>query len=135
MKLIDTNVFLYAVGREHHYKEICLRLMGEFGQGRHEVNIDTELLQEVLHHFWSRGRHQDGLEMFDRLVVGFPDPIPITIAEARSARDVLAEYPRLQTRDAVHAAVVLNEGLEGIISADRGFDEIAGLTRFDPKDL
>jgi hypothetical protein len=31
--------------------------------------------------------------------------------------------------------VVLTYGLEGIVSADRSFDQIAGLTRFDPKKL
>lgn len=135
MKLIDTNVFIYAVGREHEYKEICLRLMNEFEQGQHDVNIDTELLQETLHHFWSRGRHRAGLEMFDRLTLAFPDAIPITIAEARAARDIMAGHPHLESRDAIHAAVVMVHGLEGIISTDRDFDSVSEITRFDPRDL
>ena len=41
----------------------------------------------------------------------------------------------MASRDAIHAAVVFEHRLEGIISADRAFDGIAGLTRFDPKEL
>ena len=109
--------------------------MGEFERGEHDVNIDTELLQEVLYHFWQRGRHRIGLEMFDWLTVAFSDPFPVTMREARVARDVLGAHPELEPRDAIHAAVVLVHRLEGIISTDRAFDVIPGITRFDPKDL
>ena len=135
MRLIDTNVFIYAVGRPHEYKEVCARLLKAFIEGQHEVTIDTELLQEVLFYFWRRNRASEGFQLFDAIVTGFPDPISVTGREARMARDVLEAYPHLQPRDAIHAAVVLNNGLEGIISTDRGFDPVPGLTRFDPREL
>ncbi len=135
MKLIDTNIFVYAVGRSHEYKGVCARLSAEFIRGEHDVNIDTELLQEVLYHFWQRNRHQEGIELFDTITAGFPEPFAVTVAEARVARDVLSNYPDVQPRDAIHAAVVLVKGLEGIISTDRGFDVIPEVARFDPRDL
>ena len=99
------------------------------------MNIDTELLQEVLYHFWQRNRHQEGIELFDAIIAGFPEPFAVTLTEVRVARDVLAGHPDLEPRDAIHAAVVLVHGLEGIISTDRAFDAIAEITRFDPKEL
>ena len=135
MRLIDTSVFIYAVGRPHPYKVSCLRLMEELERGEHEANIDVEVLQEVLYHFWQRGRHRDAVEIFDRLAAAFPEPFPVTLAEARVARDIMSRHPRLEPRDAIHAAVVLVHGLEGIVSTDRGFDSITGLTRFDPMQL
>jgi predicted nucleic acid-binding protein len=36
---------------------------------------------------------------------------------------------RISTRDAVHAAVMLNNDVEWIASFDAGFDQIAGLRR------
>ena len=135
MKLIDTNVFVYALGRPHEYKESCMRLMDQFERGEHQANVDTELLQEILYHFWQRGQPQVGLQAFDQIVAGFPDPIPITVHEAAIARDLLSAHPYLEPRDAIHAGVVLAHGLEGIISADRDFNSIPGVTRFDPKDL
>lgn len=135
MRLIDTNVFIYAGGSPHEYKDSCLALMGQFERREVDVNIDTELLQEILYFFWHRRRPAEGLQMFDRLLVGFPDPVPITLVEMRVARDVFAGRDNLEPRDAIHAAVVLVHGLEGIISTDRGFDAIPGVTRFDPMDL
>lgn len=135
MKLVDTNIFIYAGGEPHEYKESCLGLIGQFERRELDVNIDTELLQEVLYNFWRRRRPEQGLRLFDSLVTGFPDPFPITVREATLARDVLASHPYIQPRDAIHAAVVLAHGLEGIISADSDFNEIPGVTRFDPKDL
>jgi predicted nucleic acid-binding protein len=55
--------------------------------------------------------------------------------EAKVARDVMSRHPRLEPRDALHAAVVLVHGLEGIVSSDRGYDAVVGVTRFDPRDL
>ena len=48
---------------------------------------------------------------------------------------MLEAYPQLEPRDAIHAAVVLNHGLEAIISADRAFDEITEIKRLDPLEL
>lgn len=135
MKLIDTNVFIYALGGTHEYKGVCLRLMEQFERREHDANIDTEFLQEILHRFWQRGRYREGLEMFDRVTVAFPDPFPITLQETRVARDILQAHPQIEPRDAIHAAVVIAHGLEGIISTDRGFDQMSEITRFDPMDL
>ena len=48
---------------------------------------------------------------------------------------LLRDVPGIASRDAVHAAVVVVHGLEGIVSADRDFDRIPGLRRYDPADL
>lgn len=135
MKLIDTNVFIYAVGEPHVYKESCATLMAKLETGEEAANIDSELLQEILYYFWRRRRHGEGAGLFDRLVAGFPDAFPITVAEVRRARELLGAQPLIEPRDAIHAAVVLTHGLEGIISADRGFDAIPGIRRFDPIEL
>ena len=48
---------------------------------------------------------------------------------------LLAEMPGIEARDAIHAAVVFEHRLEGIVSADRDFDRIPGLRRFDPLEV
>ncbi len=73
--------------------------------------------------------------MFDHLHRAFPDPLPITNDIILAARSLLAQYSWISPRDAIHAAIVLVHELEGIISTDRGFDDMVGLTRFDPKDM
>ena len=58
--------------------------------------------------------------------------IPITDAEIATAIRLMAQVRNLSSRDAIHAAVVINHNLEGIVSADRDFDRVPGLRRFDP---
>ena len=58
-----------------------------------------------------------------------PAVIPISGAEIAAAAQILGDHLALSPRDAIHAAVVLQHDLEGIVSADRGFDEVIGLRR------
>ena len=63
----------------------------------------------------------------------FPNPFPIGREEIERARDLMMRHSFLVTRDAIHAAVVQTHGLEGIVTADKVFDRIKGLKRFDLK--
>ena len=132
MKLLDTNIFLYAAGRSHRYKEPCVRLLQEAAGRIGEYAIDAELLQEVLYVCGHRGERAQGLAAFDDLIAAFPDPIPIGRAEVLEARRLLEGFPSLSPRDAIHAAVVNTRALEGIVTTDRAFHEVRGLAVFDP---
>jgi uncharacterized protein len=46
--------------------------------------------------------------------------------------DLLEDTPGLPPRDALHAATVRTYDLAGVVSLDRHFDEVPGLTRIDP---
>jgi hypothetical protein len=109
--------------------------MRQFERGDYDANVDTELFQEVLHRFWHREQIDRGIELFGVIADAFPDPFPITIREVTVARDILSDLRTIAPRDAIHAAVVVVQKLEGIISADGGFNAIPGVTRFDPMNL
>jgi predicted nucleic acid-binding protein len=49
-----------------------------------------------------------------------------------SARRLLDHYERLTARDALHAAVVDLQGLDGLVSYDRNFGVVEGLSRSEP---
>ena len=135
MKLIDANVFIYARGQPHRYRDPCRTLLADVSAGREIANTDTEALQEVVYVYWYRRRQDNGLRYLDRLLKLFQAPFSVDHAIMLGARLVLGTHPRLDPRDAIHASVVIQHGLEGIISTDRAYDGIAGVTRFDPKDL
>ena len=134
MRLLDTNIFLYAAGRSHPYKDPCIRLLQDAARRIGEYAIDTELLQEVLYVYGLRGERTRGLTAFDDLIAAFPDPFPIGRDEVVEARRLLEDYPALSPRDAIHAAVVITQALEGIITTDRAFHEVRGLAVVDPMD-
>jgi predicted nucleic acid-binding protein len=135
MKLIDANVILYAAGADHEYREPCRSVVTLAYRRQMAAAVNTGVLQEVLHYYHRHGRTDAALRAFDDTLIGLPEPCAIDRETAIIARDILATHPHLQTRDAFHAATVFQHNLEGIISADRAFDTIKGLTRFDPKEL
>ena len=135
MKLIDANVLIYAAGGDHPYKEPCLRFLRSVREGSEQATTDVEVLQEILHYYQRRRLVALGVDVVNHALTLFPEPITVGVSEVTAAGDLMQRNPSLEARDALHAAVVLQHGLEGIISADRGFDAVPEINRFDPKDL
>ena len=132
MRLLDANVVIYAIGREHFYRRPCQLLMEQAQDQPDDFVIDVEALQEVLHFYSRRGELNRGIESVEGLLSRLPNIIPVSAAEIRVAMRLMSETRNLSARDAIHAAVVIEHGLEGIISADGDFVRIPGLRRFDP---
>lgn len=132
MLLLDANIPMYAEGSEHRYQQPCKRVMELAKANSSAYCIDTEALQEILYVYFSRGETARGIGVGQDLRGMFPVVIPITDAEIATAIRLMAQVRNLSSRDAIHAAVVINHNLEGIVSADRDFDRIPGLRRFDP---
>lgn len=129
MLLVDTNVPIYATGASHAYKESSERILTQVATGALRANMDVEALQEVLYVYAARQARKKGFDTVDDLLIIFPNPIPIGREEIEEARDLMRRYSFLGARDAIHAAVVRLHSLDGIISADRVFDRIAGVKR------
>jgi predicted nucleic acid-binding protein len=133
--LLDANVIIYSEGREHRYRSSCRIIVHQARQNSSAYCINTETFQEVMHYYARRGERARGVGVAEDLLSMFPTVIPITIAEIREAMRLMSETSDLTARDAIHAAVVLEHSLEGIISADQDFDRVPSLRRFDPIEL
>jgi uncharacterized protein len=132
MILIDTNVIMYAAGAAHPNKLASVAMLRRVGAGEVEATIDAEVLQEILHRYRAIGRWKDGRRVYDLARQIFPEVVPITAAILDRARAILDTNSQMMARDALHAAVVIAEGMDGICSYDRDFDRVASLTRVDP---
>jgi predicted nucleic acid-binding protein len=135
VKLIDANAVIYALGVPHPYRDLCQRILRALDSDDQDYVMDTEVLQEVLHVFDRRGQRLKGIQKVTDLLIALKEVIPVGASEIAITLRVLGEHPRLSPRDAIHAAVVLGHGLEGIVSTDRAFDRITGLVRYDPAEL
>lgn len=135
MKLLDTNVFVYARGKPGPYKEPCRALIAEAGGKPSAFGVDVELLQELLDIYARRNQRKNGAAFVADILTSFPEPFPITRGQVEEAAGIIVAHPRLSPRDAIHAAVVRLHGLEGIVSADKAFDRVPGVKRFDPLKL
>ncbi len=133
MVLIDANIFMYAAGATHRHKEPSVQWLEQVAGGDVDAVINAETLQEILHRYRAINRWKDGRTVYDLARQLVPNVIPISGDLLDRARQLLDEYPSLMARDALHAAVVLDEGLDAICSYDRDFDRIAGLRRIEPE--
>lgn len=132
MILVDTNVVMYAGGAEHAHKQPSIRLLERIADGEIEATINAESLQEILHRYRAIKRWADGRRVYDLTRQLFPSVIPVTAEVLDRARELLDRDARIMARDALHAAVVLLNGFDGICSWDRDFDRIPGLRRLEP---
>lgn len=133
--LVDTNVFLYARGGDHPYRDPCRAVLRAAGEGKVELVASVEVFQELAHVLLRQ--RSDRLGVVDE------------VDEARSlcrlyafdrhvlqiALDLVARYEQLGVRDAVHAGTAIAAGVTSLVSADRAFDTVAEVRRIDPRDL
>jgi predicted nucleic acid-binding protein len=130
--LVDTSVIMYAAGAAHPWKRPSVTLLERVAAGDLEAVIDVEVLRELVHRYRTIGRWPEGRRVYDLTRQLFPAVLPVTAAVLDRARRVLDADDRIMARDAVHAAVVMTEGLEAVCSYDRDFDRIKGLVRREP---
>lgn len=127
---IDTCIPMYAAGRDHPLKVSCIEILLTVAQGKLEAYTDTEVFQEILHRYLSLNRRPDGLKifsLFSEIMYGFVLPVnhQDMLQVAKLAKDNSLRH--LSSRDLVHLAVMLNNGIERIITADRGFLQVPGI--------
>ena len=87
------------------------------------------MLQEILYRYSSIGQLNIARDVYDLFVEICPVVLGVTLAETDRARDLLCATAGLSARDAVHAAVMLNNDLEWVATFDAGFDRVPGIRR------
>jgi uncharacterized protein len=130
--LIDTNIFVYARGMEHRYRQPCRDVLRAAGDGAVTLEASVEVAQEFTHLLLRRGVDrlaalEEAAELRDQCRLHAFD-----VEVWRGVTRLLAEHPHLGVRGAVHAATAAQAGIPAIISTDRVFDEVADLLRIDP---
>lgn len=126
---IDSNIPMYAAGREHPLKTPALRLLASVRDGDIEACTSTEVLQEILYRYSGLDRLDLGFEIYSLFVSTCPVVLPVTLADTDRARDLLAAHSGISVRDTIHAAVMINHGIGTIATFDRGFDRVPGIER------
>jgi len=128
---IDSNIPMYVAGREHPHREPARRLLARVRSGEVDGCTSTEVLQEILYRYSALDRRDLACDVYDLFVQICPVVFDVTLADTDRARELLIEYPNISARDAVHAAVMVNQRIESIATFDRGFDAVAGIKRME----
>lgn len=128
--LVDSGVFLYALGGRHPFKLPCRTALAD----EHiDLHASVEMVQEVVFHRM-RVDSRDNALLQARTVASTCRLHPFD-QEVLSEALALISRHRIGGRDAVHAATALVSGIGEILSADTDFDAVPGLTRVDPREF
>jgi len=129
---VDANVPMYAVGAAHPLKQPCVDFLEAVARGEVIALTDAEVLQEILHRYSALNKRERAIEVVQLFVSVVPRVLPVTLADIEGALDVHQRYGGLQARDSLHVAVMTNNHVRRILSADQHFDAVSEVQRFDP---
>jgi predicted nucleic acid-binding protein len=129
MVFVDSNVPMYVAGREHSLRAPARRFLERARAGEVDICTSTEVLQEILYRYAALKRRDLAGTVYDLFVQVCPVVFPVTLADTDRARAVLVSERTIGVRDALHAAVMLNNGVTEIATFDDEFDHVAGVTR------
>jgi predicted nucleic acid-binding protein len=127
--LVDSNVPMYLVGSPHPHKIDAQRLLERLIARRERAVTDAEVFQEILHRYVAIDRRDAIQPAFECLLEIVDEVFPVRLEEAVRARDLVFAFPRLSARDALHVSVMEAHGVTRILSFDRGFDQVSGISR------
>src|ERR1035438_7052927 len=120
---------MYLVGAPHPHKTDGQRLLEKLIRGRERLVTDAQVLQEILHRYAAIDRRDAIQPAFDALLGIVDQVLAIDQAAAERAKEIVLARGGLSARDALHAAVMQQHGIERILSFDSGFDALPGVTR------
>jgi predicted nucleic acid-binding protein len=129
MILIDSNVPMYLVGTPHPHKADAQRLLESAIAAGERLVTDAEVLQEILHRYVAIDRRDAIQPTFDALLGVVDEVLDVRLADVDRAKTIVLGRRSLSARDAIHVAVMEREGIDRIMTFDRGFDAMPGLTR------
>src|SRR6476619_7138328 len=118
---IDSTIPMYVAGRDHPNREPARRFMARVRSGDIDGCTSTEVLQEILYRYAALRRLDLAGDVYDLFVQICPVVLAVTLADTDRARALLGRGA-IGVRDAVHAAVMLNNDVTSIATFDVAFD-------------
>lgn len=120
MIFVDTNVFMYAVGREHPLRSEARAFFLEALESGTPLVTSAEVLQELLHAYLPVGREAT-LDAALALARGRMSAIwPVEREDVELARSLVDRHPGLGARDLLHRASCLRRDVTRVRTFDRG---------------
>lgn len=130
---LDTNIPMYAAGREHPHKQPSIQILNLTASHPDSFITSTEVFQELIHYYLSANRWKLGQQVFNQFETIMEGRIePIYPEDTHLAANMAGIYPGVSARDLLHIAVMLRLRTSYIISADTKLDQVQGIQRLDP---
>jgi len=134
MIVLDTTVLVYATGSEHPLREPCRQLVDAIANGALTATTTVEVIQEFTHVRARRMGRADASLLAESFTDLLAPLLPLTESALRQGLQIYAGAERVGAFDAVLAAATLAVGGQTLVSADRSFTEVPGLSNVTPND-
>ena len=126
MIFVDTNVLMYAVGREHPLREEARDFFLSALDSGEVLVSSAEVLQELMHAYLPVGR-EETLDAALTLAKGRLAQLwPLEVEDVLHARSLVHRHPGLGARDLTHLASCHRRGVSRIKTFDRALGAAFG---------
>jgi predicted nucleic acid-binding protein len=123
---------MYSMGGPHPLRESCKKFLEKI-KSREILGVtNTEVLQEILYRYFSIERGTLGEIAYQSMIELCTDIFPVKVVDIDKALDILKRVRGITSRDAIHAATMIHNGIKEIASTDPHFDLIDEIKRIDP---
>ena len=133
MTFVDTNVFMYAVGKPHPLKSRAQDFFNESLRTAKSLCTSAEVLQELAHVYLPARRYdvfEDAAALIERAGV---EVWPLEAADVMLARQLHDRHPELSARDLCHLASCRRRGVGEIMTFDEAL--VAAQGRSEARDV
>ncbi|BBX74315.1 type II toxin-antitoxin system VapC family toxin [Mycobacterium shinjukuense] len=117
MIFVDTNVFMYAVGRDHPLRTPAREFLEHSLEHKDRLVTSAEVAQELLHTYLPVGRIST-LDSALTLARELAEIWPVEVADVVHARTLHNRHPGLGARDLLHLACCQRRGVTRIKTFD-----------------
>ena len=126
MIFVDTNMFVYAVGREHPRREPAQAFFVDASLNQVPLYTSAEILQELMHVYLRVGRFRE----LDEALALASGPVTeiwaLEPADIELARELASLHPTLAARDLCHLATCRRRGITRIQTFDHALAAAVG---------
>lgn len=126
MIFVDTNIFMYAVGRPHPLQATAQSFFIEASRNDTRLCTSAEVMQELAHAYLPTGRLGTLDASLQLIASAAVEVWPLEESDVALARLIHEQYPTLQARDLCHLASCRRRGVKEIKTFDQALGAIFG---------
>ena len=119
MIFVDTNVFMYAVGRPHPLRAAALEFFSQAERNGESLCTSAEVVQELAHAYLRVRRLQEFDATTSLMSQRRVELWPLEAEDVMLARQLYERHPTLGARDLCHLASCRRRGIDKIKTYDR----------------
>ena len=126
MIFVDTNVFMYAVGRPHPLRNPAREFFAECTRSRTPLCTSAEVLQELAHAYLPVARVQTLDAALALITKSRVEVWPLEQEDVTLARQLHAQHPTLGARGLCHLASCRRRDVSEIQTFDQALSAVVG---------